>query len=940
MKKFQLIVLLAVMINILSCDNKESVQVDTNWPVVETQHKPFSRWWWLGNAVDERNLTANLESMAKAGIGGVEITPIYGVIGNEANDIDFLSPRWMEVYKHTVNEAHRLGMEVDLNMGTGWPFGGPDISIEDAATMVIIQKYELKGGEMLVEKIEPANQRNQRQAANNQRQAEGVTLSVVMAFSDKGEKLNITDKVNAESNLIWTAPAGEWTIYAAFNGKTRQAVKRAAPGGEGLVMDHLSRTAFDTYAKRFSDAFTPDIPRPRYFFNDSYEVSNSTWTPTFLEEFAKRRGYKFEEYIPEYIANDESEISRRVISDYRQTINDLLLNNFIYPWRDWVHAHGSKVRNQSHGSPGNIIDIYGAVDVPEPEIFGRTIFDIPNLRQDAIIKYNDSNPTVLKFASSAANLTGRKYVTCETFTWLTEHFRTALSQCKPELDLVLASGVNHVIFHGTTYSPAEAEWPGWMFYASVNMSPTNPQWEDASGLFQYIARAQSFLQMGTADNEILLYFPIYDYWNERGNQYMTFSIHGLEEKIKAFNKSVIDIRNAGYNPDYISDDFIKALKVKNGNLYTAAGVEYKALVVPNAQVMPAYTLEKLITLAKGGATILFEGGYPSDIPGLQQADKRKAELAKMVASLPQGGFSGSNKAKMSKGTIITGNDYGKMLSAAGITAESFANDFEGVYIRRAYNGGNIYFLALLKNKPIDSWVTLGKNAESVMIFDPMTGSKGLARTKTENGKTMVYLQLKAGQSVILKTYTTKVENEILWSYYEPTNEVIHIEAGWQVSFLKSEPAITGEFFIDRLGSWTDLKVPEASVNMGTASYLTYFKMPEGKAAQWRLDLGRVAESARVIINKQYVATLWAPPFSIDIAEYLKADSTNEIEVQVTNLPANRIADYCRRGIVWRKFKDANVVSIAYGPISFENWEVEPSGLLGPVTLTKMNTVNP
>jgi hypothetical protein len=501
------------------------------------------------------------------------------------------------------------------------------------------------------------------------------------------------------------------------------------------------------------------------------------------------------------------------------------------------------------------------------------------------------------------------------------------------LDLVFASGINHVIFHGTTYSPTEAEWPGWMFYASVNMSPANPQWEDASGLFHYITRVQSFLQMGRADNEILLYFPIYDYWNERSNPFMTFSIHGLEEKIKEFNQAVINIRNAGFNPNYISDDFIMEKKKKNGKLYTAAGVEYKVLVVPNAKVMPASTFKKLIALAKGGAIILFEGGYPSDIPGLLNVDKRKAELKKMVASLPQGSFQGANKVKVSKGAVVTGNDYGKMLTAAGIAAESFANDFEGVYIRRAYHGGNIYFLSLLKDKPVDGWVTLGKNAESIMIFDPMTGSKGLARTKTENGKTKIYLQLKAGQSVILKTFTSPIQ-ETLWAYYTPTQEVIHLKKGWKMSFVKSEPHIAGEFWIDDLMAWTELTIPEARVNMGTACYQTVFDLPAGDAAQWRLDLGRVAESARVLINGKYATTLWAPPFSCDIAEYLKT-GTNEIEVQVTNLPANRIADYCRRGIAWRKFKDANVVSISYGPVQFEKWNVEPSGLIGPVTLTKM-----
>ena len=75
---------------------------------------------------------------------------------------------------------------------------------------------------------------------------------------------------------------------------------------------------------------------------------------------------------------------------------------------------------------------------------------------------------MLKYASSAAHIAGKTYTSSETFTWLTEHFRTSLSQCKPDMDLMFVSGVNHMFFHGTPYSPKEAEWPGWLFYASIN----------------------------------------------------------------------------------------------------------------------------------------------------------------------------------------------------------------------------------------------------------------------------------------------------------------------------------------------------------------------------------------------------------------------------------------------------------------------------------------
>jgi len=478
---------------------------DLSWPQQARESKPFTRWWWMGSAVDKANLSYNLEELQKAGFGGVEITPIYGVKGNDSNEIPFLSPKWMEMLKHTINESDRLGMQVDMNTGTGWPFGGPQITAQYAAGKVIIQKYTLKGGQQLTDKI----------LVNDPKQKDVATLGVVMAHSDKGVKINLTDKVKTDGTLDWTAPDGDWKLIALFNGKTLQAVKRAAPGGEGLVMDHFSKEALDVYLKRFTDAFASSgCPKPKTFFNDSYEVYNADWTPSFLQEFAKRRGYRLEDYLPELMGDGKPDIIARVKSDYRETMSDILLNNFTKPWTNWAHAMGSITRNQAHGSPANLIDVYATPDIPECETFGTTPFDIPGLRRDpGDVHEGDADPMMLKFSSSAGHIAGHKYVSSETFTWLGEHFKVALSQCKPELDQLLLSGINHVYFHGNTYSPKEAAWPGWLFYASCEFSYNNSIWHDIQGLTSYIQRCQSFLQSGEPDNEVLVYWPVYDLWN-------------------------------------------------------------------------------------------------------------------------------------------------------------------------------------------------------------------------------------------------------------------------------------------------------------------------------------------------------------------------------------------------------------------------------------------
>ena len=129
----------------------------------------------------------------------VEITPIYGVQGNDANDIQFLSPRWMEVLKHTQAEGKRTGIEIDMNTGTGWPFGGPEVSIEEAASKAIFQTYEIEGGQEIVQDINVADKKQQPYSV----------LRRVMAYDGNGRCINLTSHVRKDK-LEWKAPAGKW----------------------------------------------------------------------------------------------------------------------------------------------------------------------------------------------------------------------------------------------------------------------------------------------------------------------------------------------------------------------------------------------------------------------------------------------------------------------------------------------------------------------------------------------------------------------------------------------------------------------------------------------------------------------------------------------------------------------------------------------------------
>jgi len=881
------------------------------WPPIQKETRPWTRWWWLGNAVDTPGLAYNLQAMQQAGIGGVEITPIYGTRGFENKFIDFLSPQWMQMLGYTIHESNRLGMTVDMNTGTGWPFGGPGIALEDAAGKVYFKEYTLQAGQSLKEPIK----------ADLKEKQPPAPLQALMAYSPQGQRLNLTAKVTPAGVLQWTAPAGSWQLVALFNGKTGQKVKRASPGGEGWVMDHFSKRVVTAYLQGFSQAFEKTkAPVPHTFFNDSYEVFGADWSADLLNEFAQRRGYKLEDYLPAFLGHGDPDTVRRVVNDYRVTMSDMLLENFTHNWVSWAHKMGSTTRNQAHGSPANLLDLYAAVDVPECESFGTTHFNIPGLHIDSNeIRHTESNPLMLRFAASAAHVTGKKYVSAETFTWLTEHFKTPLSQCRPELDNLLLSGINHVLFHGTPYSPKDAPWPGWLFYASVEFSPYNTFWRYMPAFTGYITRTQSFLQDGEADNDILLYWPVYDIWQSpMSDRYYQFVIGKTSEWMKPFPfyDVATTLVDKGYNVDFISDRQLQQTKVTNGEIQTT-GNHYRTIIVPACEYMPLATLQQLSKLAKAGARVIFLDHLPKDVPGLAHLQQNRQAFTQLKQSL-------NNKI-----TAIAAME--KQLPA---TRESMVDS--GLrFTRRRYATGHYYMIANQQAHDFDGWVTLGTAAAAAAWFDAYTGNSGLAQLRQQQGKAAVHVQLKAGESLILKTSNAAHPLQgPAWAYWQPAGEAQPLKGKWELAFTDTTPAITKTFTLDSLYSWTQLPDSAAKIYAGAARYRINFDKPAAAADDWLLELGNVRESAHITVNGRPLDTLWALPFSTRIGKYLQPGK-NVLEVEVINLPANRIAGYDRKGKEWRIFYEINFVNVFYQPFSAANWAPAPSGLLGPVRLVPL-----
>ena len=924
------------------------------WPAITQQTKPWTRWWWEGSAVDKPNLKAAMQLYQQAGLGGLEITPIYGVKGTEDKFIDFLSPKWMETLQYTLSEARRLNLGIDMATGTGWPFGGPWVTETDACKYIAIKTYSLDGGDQLKDTIQyrqesfvrtangkplkvsevaypvSANKDLQSMALDQVRYDVLLPLQLLMAYDENGKSIDITKNV-INNKLNWTAPssAGKWKLVALFQGLHGKMVERAAPGGEGNVIDHFNEQALKNYLSKFDKAFAgKNISGLRSFFNDSYEVDDargqSNWTPDLFDEFKKRRSYDLKNDLPALFANDSSDRYRRVLYDYRETISDLLLEKFTQPWHAWAKAKGKLIRNQSHGSPANILDLYATIDIPETE---------------------GTNLTRFKFATSSAHVMGKPLASAEAATWLNDHFLSSLGDVKLILDKYFLGGVNHIFYHGTNYSPQNEQWPGWLFYAAVHFTPANPFWKDFGTLNAYAARCQSFLQAGKPSNDVLLYFPFADRNNQPSPRGMLHHFDGMEGfEGTSFNKAAEEMLELGYSWDLISDKQIQLLKFVNGKL-KAPGGDYETIVLSGVKYLPLATLQKLVSLANQGATIIFHDGIPSMVPGLSDIENKQKQFDALIRQLQFiiTNAAGVSNATSGRGMFLEGAEIKYLLANADIRHERYLADRGLKCIRRKINGGEYYFITNDAKETFNDWVLLNTKLQHAVLFDPMQQRNGIAKTRQGDNSTLdIFLHLAPGESCVVQTRATKLSGS-KFPYTESAGETIALNGKWDLKFLSGGPSLPSSTSLNELRTWTNLNIEGVKEFSGTVEYKTNFKKTSVNAAIWSLDLGDVKESATVILNGKKIATLIGPSYTVIVpASALKAD--NILQVIVTNSMANRIIDLDKRGVEWKKFYNINMSARLpenRGPdglFTAAKWEPKPSGLFGPVTITPLKYI--
>ena len=875
-------------------ENKQFV----SWPEATQSAKPWIRWWWHGAAVDQENLSRLLEEYDRTGIGGVEVTCIYAVKGNEGKNRNYRSQEWIDAVSHTLAEAKRLGLGVDLPAGSGWRMGGPNLKRGYANSRLVLETHEAKGPGQFHHDFGK------------------ITPQAAIAFRQDGKRQNLSDNIN-ENSLSWVMPAGDWRIVTAGYRWAGDRVKRPSPGGEGYNINPFWKTSVNAFLADFGSTLDK-ISGVRAQFHDSFEYEGD-WQPEFFDAFAQRRNYRLETYLAELSGIGKKERVERVKADYRETLSDLVLEELVQPWVHWSHQHGSLARNQSHGSPANWLDLYAACDLPETESFGRLFGGDTDLR-------------LLKFASSAANVTGKPLVSSETGTWLEEHFHVTLSHLKQLADRQMLAGVNHVIYHGTAYSPKEATWPGWLFYASSQLNPQNPLWCDLPALNAYLTRSQSLLQEADPDNDLLLYWPLHDTWHNHRGMRIEIRVHNSHEWFEGHpvGDAAEWLLKHGHAFDYVSDRMLAKCEAHLGKVL-APGGRYKAILVPAAKHMPLATIKTLEKLARSGCKILLWKHPPKSLPGLKgdEAFAQAYDDRKEFTSSRHGLL---NYAKVS-------DSIEQLLNESMIVPERWVVDRDLATLRKKNRLGTLYLIVNQGSIAFDDWINPRETGLNALLLNPDSGQIGIAQTKVnENKHVACRIQLDPGETCFLQLLSQNVENKA-WLYSDPIGKPTTLDGDWDIQFLEGGPTVPQSFKVHgNPEPWIKAPDDAAEAFAGTVQYSIKFDAPESdansKARSWLLNLGKVKDcSTRVLLNGREVGVLLGPTYSVVLEDLLPVG--NRLDIEVTGVAANRIRDLDRRGIEWRIFEDINLVTINYRPFDASKWPVRPLGLSGPVTITPL-----
>ena len=943
--------LLAGLLLTSVCSANTTIEEDWANPPRDARLRAY--WWWINGNVDKVAITRDLEEMKAKGFGGALICDAEGSAqqGNvraPAGPV-FLSDAWRDLYRHALKEADRLGLEMSLNIQSGWNVGGPSVKAADAPKKLVWTETGVKGGQRISCQVEKPKGRDgfyqdlfvvayrgkpakaipvEKKkgstkgppffgALKNHGQKALVTSLRPFSAPDSsplfeedaakpGEQTCMASEVvdltaqMKDGLLTWEAPEGEWTLLrigCTLNDSCH--VSTCSQGWEGYALDPFDAGAFTRYWNAVVEPLMADA-KPykslRYLHTDSWEVEVANWTPTLRDEFLKHRSYDMFPWLPVLagkIVNSRDE-SNRFLHDFRRTIGDLAIDNHYRLFKEGAHRHGMLIHPESggpHAVPIDAQQCLGLNDAPMSEFWATSWRH----------RMGDDNRFFVKQPASAAHVNGRKLVLAEGFTTIGPHWQETLwDNLKPSFDKAICEGLNLLVWNAFVCSPASEGIPGQQYFAGTHLNPLVTWWKQSGPIFDYFNRCHAMMQRGKPFADVLYYY---------GSHVPNFTQHKRKDPTKVL---------PGYDFDVIdANALLTRITVKDGALVTPDGVSYRVLVLSPHEIISLEVMKKVRALVAEGATVVAQA-KPVKTFGLKDYQASDAELKRITDELWSGG------------KLVTGKSTVEALKALGVGPDvSYAIPAELTesfdFIHRVDGDSDIYFLANRSTNAVNIKVSFRIAGKVAEVWDPVSGERrAIVHEKSSGGSALTLPFAPCGSWVVVwKGATTAKAFDS-----QALTPVMTLTGPWQVSFDPKWAGPAKPVTFRDLSDWSSHADHGIKYYSGTAVYRQIFDFKskiQNSKSKIVIDLGNVRELAEVKVNGKMCGMTWTPPFRVDISEALKTGA-NELEIHVTNFWYNRLVgdkDLSQE----KRVTKTNVRSLAN-----PGRPLVVSGLLGPVTL--------
>ena len=461
---------------------------------------------------------------------------------------------------------------------------------------------------------------------------------------------------------------------------------------------------------------------------DSWEVHSQNWTPRMREEFQKRRGYDLYRYFPVYTGRivDSVEVSERFLWDLRQTISDLLVENYAGHFRELANKNGLKLSIEAYGDAAFDDVTYGGhCDEPMGEFWSWA--------------YGGANESVTEM-TSAGHVYGKRIIGAESFTATdAEKWQGHPANIKTLGDWAFCEGINRFVFHRYAMQPWLNARPGMsMGPWGLHYERTQTWWEQSAAWHQYLARCQHLLRQGLFVADICYLQP--------------------EGSPRSFAPPVARKGNPPDRPAYNFDGcspevVLTRMSVKDGRIVLPDGMSYRLLALPDSQTMTPRLLAKIVELVEAGATVV--GPRPQKSPGLENFPACDEEVKKLADRL--WGDCDGEKIKqhaLGKGRVVWGETPEQVLAGMKVPVD-FACDggLAGKlrYIHRTLEDGTeLYFVANKREASVAGTCSFRVQGKRPEFWWPESGRVQLAAAWQEkDGVTRVPLYLEAAESVFV-----------------------------------------------------------------------------------------------------------------------------------------------------------------------------------------------